>query len=90
MSVNFRLSSGLGKKLINAGNGEWGRKALFDLIDGVQWCIGRGITAKEKVGIMNTASSDGKNHLFLITLRTVMLSNPFSISHISPLESKHR
>ena len=52
LSVNFRLSSGLGKKLVNAGNGEWGRKALFDLIDGVQWCIGHGITAKEKVGIM--------------------------------------
>lgn len=52
LSVNFRLSSGLGKKLVNAGNGEWGRKALFDLIDGVQWCIEHGITTKEKVGIM--------------------------------------
>lgn len=52
LSVNFRLSSGFGKKLVNAGNGEWGRKALFDLIDGVQWCIEQGITAKDKVGIM--------------------------------------
>jgi dipeptidyl aminopeptidase/acylaminoacyl peptidase len=52
LSVNFRLSSGLGKKLVNAGNGEWGRKALFDLIDGVKWCIAQGITAQEEVGIM--------------------------------------
>lgn len=50
--VNFRLSSGLGKNLVNAGNGEWGRKALFDLIDGVQWCIDQSITTKAQVGIM--------------------------------------
>jgi len=52
LSVNFRLSSGLGKALVNAGNGEWGGKALFDLIDGVQWCINQGITTKTQVGIM--------------------------------------
>ncbi|MBS0288643.1 MAG: S9 family peptidase [Proteobacteria bacterium] len=52
LSVNFRLSSGLGKALVNAGNGEWGRKALFDLIDGVQWCIDHGITTEAQVGIM--------------------------------------
>ena len=52
LSVNFRLSSGLGKKLVNAGNGEWGRKAQFDLIDGVDWCIKKGITTKAQVGIM--------------------------------------
>lgn len=52
LSVNFRLSSGLGKNLVNAGNGEWGRKAQFDLIDGVEWCIDHGITTKERVGIL--------------------------------------
>ncbi len=52
LNVNFRLSSGLGKNLVNAGNGEWGRKALFDLIDGVTWCIDKGITTTTKVGIM--------------------------------------
>lgn len=51
LSVNFRLSSGLGKKLVNAGNGEWGRKAQYDLIDGAQWCIEHGITTKDQVGI---------------------------------------
>ncbi len=50
--VNFRSSSGFGKNLVNGGNGEWGRKALFDLIDGVKWCIDRGITTKPQVGIM--------------------------------------
>lgn len=52
LSVNFRLSSGLGKNLVSAGNGEWGRKALFDLIDGVRWCVEKGITTETQVGIM--------------------------------------
>ncbi|MCE3237512.1 MAG: peptidase prolyl oligopeptidase active site domain protein [Gammaproteobacteria bacterium] len=52
LSVNFRLSSGLGKNLVNAGNGEWGRKALFDLLDGVKWCIDKGITTEKQVGMM--------------------------------------
>lgn len=52
LTVNFRLSSGLGKNLVNAGNGEWGRKALYDLIDGVKWCIAKGITTQSQVGIM--------------------------------------
>ncbi|MCD6039690.1 MAG: peptidase prolyl oligopeptidase active site domain protein [Gammaproteobacteria bacterium] len=52
LNVNFRLSSGLGKNLVNAGNGEWGRKALFDLIDGVKWCIAKGITTQSQIGIM--------------------------------------
>jgi dipeptidyl aminopeptidase/acylaminoacyl peptidase len=52
LAVNFRLSSGLGKNLVCAGNGEWGRKALFDLIDGVHWCIKKGITTKNQIGIM--------------------------------------
>jgi dipeptidyl aminopeptidase/acylaminoacyl peptidase len=55
LSVNFRLSSGLGKKLVNAGNGEWGRKAQYDLIDGMQWCIEQGITTKDKVGIVGAS-----------------------------------
>jgi dipeptidyl aminopeptidase/acylaminoacyl peptidase len=52
LSVNFRLSSGLGKNLVCAGNHEWGQKAQFDLIDGVQWCINKGITTKSQVGIV--------------------------------------
>jgi dipeptidyl aminopeptidase/acylaminoacyl peptidase len=55
LSVNFRLSSGLGKNLVNAGNGEWGRKANDDLMDAVQWCIDQGITTKSQVGIMGAS-----------------------------------
>lgn len=52
LSVNFRLSSGLGKKLVNAGNGEWGGRAQDDLADAVRWCIDKKITTKDRVGIL--------------------------------------
>lgn len=55
LTVNFRLSSGFGKKLVTAGNGEWGRKALYDVIDAAQWCIDQKITTKEQLGIMGSS-----------------------------------
>lgn len=55
LSLNFRLSSGLGKKLVNAGNGEWGRKAQHDILDGIDWCIQQGLTTKDQVGIMGAS-----------------------------------
>ena len=39
LSVNFRASTGFGKKFTNAGDLEWGRKAHDDLIDTVDWVI---------------------------------------------------
>lgn len=51
LSVNFRLSSGFGKAFVNAGNGEWGKKAHLDLIDAVEACIEKGITKKGKLAI---------------------------------------
>jgi dipeptidyl aminopeptidase/acylaminoacyl peptidase len=55
LSVNYRGSSGFGKKFANAGNGEWGGKMHDDLIDVVQWAIKQGITTKDKVAIMGAS-----------------------------------
>ncbi|HSX26917.1 MAG TPA: alpha/beta fold hydrolase [Chlamydiales bacterium] len=52
LSVNFRLSSGFGKGFVNAGNGQWGKKAHQDLVDAVDWCIDSKIAIKEKVAIL--------------------------------------
>ncbi|MEE8348406.1 MAG: S9 family peptidase [Acidobacteriota bacterium] len=52
LSVNFRGSTGFGKKFINAGNREWGAKMHNDLIDAVQWAIDQGIADSERVAIM--------------------------------------
>uniref|UniRef100_A0A1I7XH41 Peptidase_S9 domain-containing protein n=1 Tax=Heterorhabditis bacteriophora TaxID=37862 RepID=A0A1I7XH41_HETBA len=52
LQVNFRGSIGFGKKLVNAGNGEWGRKMHFDLLDAVEFTVAKGIANRSQVAIM--------------------------------------
>src|SRR5205085_5752880 len=52
LSVNFRGSTGLGKKFVNAGNKEWGAKMHDDLIDAVNWAVENKIADPHKVAIM--------------------------------------
>ena len=52
LSVNFRASTGFGKKFINAGNLQWGRKMHDDLLDAVDWAVAKGVTTPDKVAIM--------------------------------------
>ena len=52
LSVNFRASTGFGKKFVQAGDKQWGRKMHDDLIDAVDWAVKRGVTTKDKVAIM--------------------------------------
>ena len=51
MSVNFRSSTGFGKRFTNAGNNEWGGKILEDQIDAVEWAVANGIADRSRVGI---------------------------------------
>ncbi len=51
MSVNFRGSTGLGKKFINAGNKEWGGRMHDDLIDAVQWAVDKKIADPQRIAI---------------------------------------
>jgi len=52
LSVNYRGSTGFGKDFINAANLQWGLKMHDDLIDAVDWAIGKGIAQADKVAIM--------------------------------------
>jgi dipeptidyl aminopeptidase/acylaminoacyl peptidase len=52
LSVNFRASTGFGKKFISAGDLQWGGKMHDDLLDAVDWAVGRGVTSADKVAIM--------------------------------------
>ena len=52
LSVNYRGSTGFGKKFLNAANHEWAGKMHDDLIDAVQWPIDQKIAQKDKVAIM--------------------------------------
>jgi dipeptidyl aminopeptidase/acylaminoacyl peptidase len=55
LNVNFRGSTGLGKDLTNAGNGEWGGKMHDDLIDAVKWAIKQKIADPDKVAIIGAS-----------------------------------
>uniref|UniRef100_UPI00258A808E alpha/beta hydrolase family protein n=1 Tax=uncultured Sphingomonas sp. TaxID=158754 RepID=UPI00258A808E len=52
LSVNYRGSTGFGKKFVSAGDLQWGRKMHDDLIDAVDWAVKQGVTTKDKVAIM--------------------------------------
>jgi dipeptidyl aminopeptidase/acylaminoacyl peptidase len=49
---NFRGSTGYGKKYLNAGNGEWGRKMQDDVTWGVKYLVAQGIADPKRVGIL--------------------------------------
>lgn len=52
LSVNFRLSSGFGSNFVNAGNGQWGKKAHEDVLDAVKWCVDNRIADREKIAVL--------------------------------------
>jgi dipeptidyl aminopeptidase/acylaminoacyl peptidase len=51
LQPNFRGSTGYGKKFLNAGNGEWGRKMQDDLTWGVKALVADGTVDAKRVGI---------------------------------------
>jgi dipeptidyl aminopeptidase/acylaminoacyl peptidase len=52
LSVNYRGSTGFGKRFLNAANKEWAGKMHDDLIDAVNWAIAEKIADPAKVAIM--------------------------------------
>ena len=52
LQPNFRASTGYGRKFLDAGNQEWGRKMQDDLTWGVKYMVAEGIADPKRVGIM--------------------------------------
>jgi dipeptidyl aminopeptidase/acylaminoacyl peptidase len=52
LQVNFRGSTGYGKKFLNAGNREWAGKMHQDLLDGIDYFAKQGAIDPKQVGIM--------------------------------------
>ncbi len=50
--MNYRGSTGFGKKFWTAGFKEWGGKIQDDITDGVKWLIKEGIADRERVAIV--------------------------------------
>ena len=51
LQVNYRGSTGFGKKFVEAANREFGGKMHDDLIDAVKWAVDSGIAIPDKVAI---------------------------------------
>lgn len=52
LQVNYRASSGYGKKFMNLGNNQWGVGTMqHDLTDSVKWAIKKGIADPKKICI---------------------------------------
>lgn len=49
--MNFRASTGYGRKHLNAGYGQWGRAMQNDITDGVQWLIQQGMVDPDRIAI---------------------------------------
>ncbi len=52
LSMNFRGSTGYGKKFLDAGNKEWGQKMQDDITWGVKYLVAEGIANPKRVGII--------------------------------------
>lgn len=54
LQINFRGSRGYGKHFLNAANREWGGNMHCDLVDGVNWVIGKGIADPKRIAIFGS------------------------------------
>ena len=52
ISVNFRGSTGFGKRFLNAGNMEWAGRMHDDLIDVVEWAVSERLADRDRIAIM--------------------------------------
>jgi dipeptidyl aminopeptidase/acylaminoacyl peptidase len=52
LQVNFRGSTGAGKRFLNAGNRQWGLAMQDDLSDAVAWAVSLGLADPSRVAIM--------------------------------------
>ncbi len=51
LQMNFRVSTGYGKKFWMAGFKEWGRKQQDDITDGTRWLIDQGLADPKRIAI---------------------------------------
>jgi dipeptidyl aminopeptidase/acylaminoacyl peptidase len=52
LQPNFRGSTGYGKRFLNAGYKQWGRRMHDDLIDAVNWAVESGLADPKRIGIL--------------------------------------
>ena len=56
LQMNFRGSTGYGRKFQTAGWGVWGETMRNDVLDGVRWAVAQGLADSKRVGILGHSS----------------------------------
>jgi dipeptidyl aminopeptidase/acylaminoacyl peptidase len=51
LQINYRGSTGYGKRFLHAGDREWGGKMLDDLVDGAEWAVSQGFADRDRLAI---------------------------------------
>ncbi|MEO8430274.1 MAG: S9 family peptidase [Acidobacteriota bacterium] len=51
LQVNFRSSTGYGKKFLNAGNRQWGLKMQDDVVDAAKWAVHQGVADPKRIAV---------------------------------------
>jgi dipeptidyl aminopeptidase/acylaminoacyl peptidase len=51
LQINYRGSTGYGKRFLHAGDREWGGKMLDDLVDGAEWAVSQGFADRARLAI---------------------------------------
>ena len=55
LSVEFRGSTGFGRRFLDAGDGQWGRAMEDDLLDAVAWTLAHGVARPGRIAIMGAS-----------------------------------
>jgi dipeptidyl aminopeptidase/acylaminoacyl peptidase len=88
LQVNYRGSTGYGRKFVAAGFKEWGGKMHDDLVDGVHWLVQEGIADPKRIAIMG-ASYGGYATLVGLTFTPDLFAAGVSRVGISSLISQN-
>ncbi len=51
LQVNYRGSTGFGKKFLNAGDRQWGLRMHDDLVDAARWVVAEGYSDPKKIAV---------------------------------------
>ncbi|HJK86233.1 MAG TPA: S9 family peptidase [Candidatus Megaira endosymbiont of Nemacystus decipiens] len=86
LQVNYRGSTGFGKKFVNAGDGQWAENMQRDLEDALHWAVAQGITTKEQIAIMG-GSYGGYATLVGMTMTPDLYAAGIDIVGMSNLET---
>lgn len=89
LQVNFRGSAGLGRALMEAGDGEWGGGMQDDIEDAADWLVAEGLAREGQIALMG-ASFGGYAALMTAARNDGRYAAAISINGVTDLHAQAR